>query len=32
MLLVVQLVEAMHYKPEGIGIDSRWIYWNFSLT
>jgi hypothetical protein len=29
---VVQLVEALRYKPEGHGIDSRWCHWNFSLT
>ena len=27
-----QLVEALRYKPEGRGFDSRWCYWNFSLT
>jgi hypothetical protein len=26
------LVEALRYKPEGRGIDSRWCYWNFSFT
>jgi len=26
------LVEALHYKPEGPGFDSRWCHWNFSLT
>jgi hypothetical protein len=31
-LLVAQLVEALCYKPEGRGIDSRWCQWNFSLT
>jgi hypothetical protein len=31
-LLVAQLVDAMHYKPEGRGFDSRWCHWNFSLT
>jgi hypothetical protein len=31
-LLVAQLVEALRYKPEGRGIDSRWCHWNFSLT
>jgi hypothetical protein len=25
------VVEALHYKPEGRGIDSRWCLWNFSL-
>ena len=29
---VAQLVEAMRYKPEGRGFDSRWCHWNFSLT
>jgi hypothetical protein len=26
------VVEALRYKPEGRGIDSRSCYWNFSLT
>ena len=26
---VAQLVEALRYKPEGRGIDSRWCRWNF---
>jgi len=21
--------EALRYKPEGRGFDSRWCYWNF---
>jgi hypothetical protein len=25
------VVEALRYKPEGLGIDSRWCHWNFSL-
>jgi hypothetical protein len=29
---VVQLVEALRYKSEGRGFDSRWCHWNFSLT
>jgi hypothetical protein len=29
---VVQLVEALRYKPEGRGFHSRWCHWNFSLT
>jgi len=29
---VAQLVEALRYKPEGRRFDSRWCYWNFSLT
>jgi hypothetical protein len=29
---VAQLVEALLYKPEGRGFDSRWCHWNFSLT
>jgi hypothetical protein len=31
-LLVAQMVEALRYKPEGRGFDSRWRHWNFSLT
>ena len=27
-----QLVEALGYKSEGRGFDSRWSHWNFSLT
>jgi hypothetical protein len=26
------VVEALRYKPECRGIDSRWCHWNFSLT
>ena len=29
---VAQLVEALGYKPEGHGLDSRWCHWNFLLT
>jgi len=29
---VAQLVEALRYKPEGRGFDSRWCHWTFSLT
>jgi hypothetical protein len=29
---VAQLVEALCYKPEGRGFDSRWSHWNFSVT
>ena len=29
---VAQLFEALHYKPEGRGFDSRWFHWNVSLT
>jgi hypothetical protein len=28
---MAQLVEALRYKPEGRGFDSRWCHWNFSL-
>jgi len=28
---VSQLVEALRYKPEGRGFDSRWCHWNFSI-
>jgi len=27
---VAQLVEALRYKPEGPGFDSRWCHWIFS--
>ena len=27
-----QLIEALRYKSEGRGFDSRWCDWNFSLT
>jgi hypothetical protein len=30
--VVAELVEALRYKPEGHGFDSRWFHWNFSLT
>jgi hypothetical protein len=23
------VVQTLHYKPEGRGIDSRWCHWNF---
>jgi len=29
---VAQLVEALCYKPEGRGFNSRWRHWNFSLS
>jgi hypothetical protein len=29
---VAQLVEALCYKSEGRGFDSRWCHWDFSLT
>jgi hypothetical protein len=30
---VAQLFEALRYKPEGPGFDSRWCHWIFfSLT
>jgi hypothetical protein len=29
---VAQLVKALHYKPEGLGFDSRRSHWHFSLT
>jgi hypothetical protein len=28
---VAQLVEALRYKSEGRGFDSRWWRWDFSL-
>jgi hypothetical protein len=27
-----QLVEALCFKFEVRGFDSRWVHWNFSLT
>jgi hypothetical protein len=30
--IVVQLVEALCYKPEDCGFDSWWNRWDFSLT
>jgi len=32
VFIVLQLVEALRYKSEGHGFDSRWCHWNFSLT
>jgi len=29
---VAQLVEALRFKPEGRGFDSRYCHWIFSLT
>ena len=29
---VMQMVKALHYKPEGRGFDSRWCHWNITLT
>jgi hypothetical protein len=29
---VAQLVEALRYKPEDRGLDSRWCHWIFLLT
>jgi len=29
---VALYVEALRYKPEGRGFDSRLCYWNFLLT
>ena len=28
---MAQLVEALRYKSEGRGFDSRWCHWNFSF-
>jgi hypothetical protein len=27
-----QFFEALRYKPEGRGFDTRWCHWNLSLT
>jgi len=29
---VAQLSEALCYKPEARGLDTRWGHWNFPLT
>jgi hypothetical protein len=29
--VVAQLIEALRYKPEGRGFNSRWCQWNFSI-
>ena len=29
---VAQFVDALRYKSEGRGFDSRWCHWNFSST
>jgi hypothetical protein len=29
---VVQLVEALRYKPKGYGFSSQWGHWDFSLN
>jgi hypothetical protein len=29
---VAQLVQALRYKPNGSGLDSRWCHWDFLLT
>ena len=26
------MVKALRYKPADRGFDSRWCYWNFSVT
>ena len=31
LLMVVQLVEALCYKPEGREFNSQWYHWNFSF-
>ena len=28
---VAQLVEALRYKSENRGFDSRWCHWNFVI-
>jgi len=27
-----RLIEALRYRPEGLGFDSLWCQWNFSMT
>jgi hypothetical protein len=31
-MAVAQLIEALRYKQEGRGFDSRLSHWNFPLT
>jgi hypothetical protein len=31
IITVARFVEALRYKSEGRGFDSRWCHWNFSL-
>ena len=26
------VIKALLYKPAGLGFDSRWCHWNFSVT
>jgi hypothetical protein len=28
---VSQLIEALHYTPDGRGFDSRWCQWDFFI-
>jgi hypothetical protein len=30
--VLAQLVQALRYKPEGSGFDSRWVHWDVSVT
>src|SRR5215469_14813152 len=32
LLFCVITFQALHYKQEGHGFNSRWCHWNFSLT
>ena len=32
LFYVKQLAEALSYKPEGRGFDTRCCHWNLSLT
>ena len=32
IIICLLVDEALRYKPEGRGFDSRWCHWNFSLT
>jgi hypothetical protein len=32
MLMEAQIIEALWYKPEGHGFDSRWYHLDFSLA
>ena len=32
MTTIIISFEALRYKSEGRGFDSRWCHWNFPLT
>jgi len=30
--VLTRIFGALHHKPEGYGLDSRWSYWKFQLV